>query len=93
MLSKIRFLDNFTSKHHFHYIFKLRFHPNAGLFSGTVQAVQDTQLPNRYRVMYNDLEIVPGRHWFIFSINLGISLQTTISLLLSQLLLILSLLN
>jgi len=36
ILFKIRFLDSFTSKHHFHYRFKTRFHPNAGLFSSAV---------------------------------------------------------
>jgi len=64
----------------------MRFHPNGGIFSGAVQTVQDTQHPNTYRVMYNDMEVVLETDWFIFSINLGICLETTISILLLQLL-------
>jgi len=93
ILFKIRFLDSFTSKHHFHYRFKTRFHSNVGLFIGALQTVQDTQHPNTYRAMYKVLEVVPERNWFIFSINLGICFETTISVLLFQLLLILPLLN
>jgi len=43
----------------------------------------------------NDLEVVPKRErdWFIFSINLGLCLETTFIILLLRLLLILSLLS